>query len=59
MPTTEKEHQMYQCGDCQRIVYSMETGRGGELKCCDRKMKEMSEEEKVPYHPRFLRPGSP
>ena len=59
--TAEKKdkNQMYQCGNCQRIVYSMEAGRGGQLKCCDQHMKEMSEEEKKPYHPGFPRPGAP
>ena len=53
------EHQMYKCDNCMRIVYNMEVGRGGELKCCDEKMKEMSDQEKEPYHPPFFKPGSP
>jgi hypothetical protein len=55
----EKEHPVYKCGNCMRIVYSMETGKGGVLKCCDEKMKEMSKEERKPYHPGFITPGSP
>jgi acetyl-CoA carboxylase beta subunit len=55
----EKESSMYKCGNCMRIVYSMETGKGGVLKCCDEKMKKMSKEERKPYHPGFMKPGSP
>lgn len=53
------EHHLYKCDNCKRIIYNMETGRGGDLKCCDEAMKEMSEVEKKPYHPRFPKPGSP
>lgn len=53
----QEKHQMYKCGNCMKAVYLMEAGKGGELKCCDAKMKEMSDEEKMPYHPRFPQPG--
>lgn len=56
---SEEQHQMYKCGNCQRIVYLMEAGKGGQLKCCEREMEQMSEEDKKPYHPRFPKPGSP
>lgn len=55
------EHQdiLYKCDDCRKIVYLMEAGRGKDLKCCDQHMRELSTQEKEPYHPRFPRPGAP
>lgn len=56
---TEEQDKMYQCDECRKIVYLMEAGRGDQLKCCDQLMREMSDQEKEPYHPRFPRPGAP
>ena len=56
---TEEQDKMYQCDECRKIVYLMEAGRGDQLKCCDQLMREMSDQEKKPYHPRFPRPGAP
>ena len=55
----ENEDRVFKCDECQKTVYLMEAGRGKELKCCDKNMRELSEQEKKPYHPRFVRPGSP
>lgn len=55
----EEKDTVYECGDCKKIVYLMEAGRGENLACCDNKMRKLSEEEKKPYHPRFPKPGSP
>lgn len=55
----ENTDTVYKCDDCQKIVYLMEAGRGKDLKCCDQHMREMSTQEKEPYHPRFPRPGAP
>ena len=55
----EDKEQVYKCDDCQKIVYLMEAGRGKDLKCCDKHMRELSDKEKEPYHPRFPRPGAP
>jgi desulfoferrodoxin-like iron-binding protein len=59
MAEEKSQHVLYKCGNCGKIVYLMEAGFGKELKCCDQQMKEMTEEEKKPYHPRFPKPGAP
>jgi desulfoferrodoxin-like iron-binding protein len=55
----EHKDKVYKCGDCMRIVYLMEAGRGKDLECCDKKMNVLSDKEMKPYHPRFPKPGSP
>ncbi len=60
------ERNMYSCGECQRIVWLMEPGSSDQLKCCDKTMQKMSEQEKKQYlrdsdilPPEFMKPGSP
>ncbi len=55
----EHQDRVFKCDDCKRIVYLMEAGRGKQLKCCDKEMRELTKEETAPYHPRFPKPGSP
>ncbi len=55
----ENQDRVFKCDNCKRIVYFMEAGKGKDLKCCDKSMRELSEKDKAPYHPRFPKPGSP
>lgn len=50
---------VYTCDDCKRAVYLLAPGTREALECCEKPMREMTEKEKEPYHPRFPKPGSP
>ncbi len=50
---------VHTCDGCKKAVFLLAPGTREALKCCDKPMREMTEKEKEPYHPRFPKLGSP